>query len=63
MSIEDASALLWQIDTIPPGGFAAYKVSVLKELSECYNVTVGRSGKRGNSLKRDYLEALTNFVC
>lgn len=62
MSIEDASELLWRQESIPNTSFSPFKASVLQELSARHNVEVGRSGKRGGSIKSDYVKALSNFV-
>lgn len=62
MSIEDANAMLWQQDSIPKKGFSSFKRPTLQELAARYNITVGRSGKKGRSVKRDYVEAISLFV-
>lgn len=62
MSVEDATAMLWQKESVPMLGFSVFKVSVLKELAAGNNLTVGHSGKAGGSLKRDYVEAVSRQV-
>lgn len=62
MSIEDASELLWRQESIPNTPFSPFKTSVLQELSTRHDIEVGRSGKRGGSIKSDYVKALLNFV-
>lgn len=63
MSVEDANEMLWQQDSIPNKGFSSFTRSVLKELAVSHNITVDRSGKKGLSVKRDYVEAISQFVC
>ena len=62
MSIEDASALLWQQDAIPTTGFSIFKRCILQELSIRHGLVVGRTGKNARSIKKDYITALSNFV-
>lgn len=62
MSIEYATTLLWQQDTVPKTKFAILKVAILKELSARYELVVGRMGKKGGTLKSDYVKAISDFV-
>lgn len=62
MSVEHASTLLWQLGTLPKTGFTPFKLEILKELASLNNIAVGCTGKRGGSLKVDYLKAIIDFV-
>lgn len=62
MSIDDASALLWQQDAILNTAFSTFHRPVLQELSVRNGLLVGKSGKAGGSLKIDYVKALYDFV-
>lgn len=62
MSLDDANALLWQQDAIPGSAFSTFKRAILHELSARNGLIVGQSGKRGRSVKSDYVQALSDFV-
>lgn len=62
MSLEDASALLWQQGHMPKTGFSTFKRAVLQELSANNGLAVGQTGKSGKSVKADYIKALSGFV-
>ena len=42
--------------------FQRYATKDLAAICNAYNITVGRSGKRGGSIKVDYINAIWKFV-
>lgn len=62
MSIEDANSLLWQQGIVPTNAFSIFKRTILHELATRNGLTVGRTGKKGKSVKTNYIEALSNLV-
>lgn len=62
MSINAASALLWQKDTLSLSAFSGFKRDVLEELSAQCSLIVEETGKNGKSVKLDYINALFRFV-
>jgi len=62
MSYQEAEYLLAKRTRVGHSAWHKFKKSVLRELCWALNLPVAASGRNGRSIRKDYVEAIINFV-